>query len=122
MTKALTSRKGFSLMEVLVATGIIAVALYGLVMASASETLAENKSRQDRYISSLHAQLLEEILGGYRKPEEIDGTILVNTGLDVSLSYSEKLDTGTNVLTSTLSWTTLLGNTHSETFYVFYKE
>jgi hypothetical protein len=55
--------------EVLIATGVISVALYGLVLVMGAQELAEARQREARVVRHLHSQLIREIVKGERSPQ-----------------------------------------------------
>lgn len=66
-SKKLVARRGLSLVEVLIGTMIIAVALYGTILALTTQRVAENQLRQSKVLRQLHYQLVREVLKGERR-------------------------------------------------------
>jgi Tfp pilus assembly protein PilV len=102
MRKIKNSRKGLSLVEVLVATGIIAVAVYGLIVSLTMQGLAEAQSRQQQRVRNLHYQLADDILSGRISQGSLVGN-LTTSGLPGTLTYSESF-ASPPVLATTLTW------------------
>ena len=80
-----------SLVEVLIATSIIAVAVYGMIAALGAQQMSEVRLRDRKVLTQLHYQLVREVLKNQRNGITVDGT------------YRLGLDTGgvTKILQST---------------------
>ncbi len=93
-------KKGLSLVEVLVSTMIIAVAVYGMILALGAQQLAEIRARDTKVLRQLHYQLLREVLKGQRNHDSntamlltINASSLVCPQMDGAASYDVTVST-----------------------------
>lgn len=108
-------KTALSLTEVLVATGIIAVAVYGMIMAITGQQMADSRLRDRRVVSHLHRQLVREVLKNERNQWTVNSTsrVALDTGGAAVAFQNPSLGQGTvanltgslngNILTSTLT-------------------
>lgn len=75
-------KTALSLTEVLVATGIIAVAVYGMIMAITGQQMADSRLRDRQVVSRLHRQLVREVLKNQRNRWTVNSTdrVALDTG------------------------------------------
>lgn len=67
-------KTALSLAEVLVATAIIAVAVYGMIMSITGQQMADGRMRDRKVLSQLHLQLVREVMKNQRNQWEVMGT------------------------------------------------
>ena len=95
-------KRGLSLTEVLVATGIIAVAVYGMIISLSAQQMAEARLRERKILNRLHLQLVREVLKNERDLPV--GTFSVvnpalGNGATATLTNSQSGNTVTSTLT-----------------------
>ncbi len=75
-------RTGLSLAEVLVATSIIAVAVYGMIMSITAQQMADGRMRDRKVLSQLHYQLVREVVKNQRNRWDVNSAnyIALDTG------------------------------------------
>jgi len=128
-----SSKKALSLIEVLVSASVIAVAMYGAMLAFGAQQAAHTANRQRAMIKTLHYQLVSEVLNGERNPIDTNwadtvatSTTLKNPALgNLTLDHEELVlsyDSGAPpyVLQSKVSWTSPTGSQQTHTIRVIY--
>lgn len=129
-----SSKKALSLIEVLVAASVIAVAMYGAMLAFGAQKAAHTANRQRSMIKTLHYQLVYEVLNAERNPIDLNysdslaaTTTISNPALgnNNDLSLEQKvvsLNAGAPpyVLESVVSWTSPMGSAQSHAIRAIY--
>lgn len=67
--------RGLSLIEVLIATVIIAVAVYGMITTLTAQQIAEGRLRDKQVLTRLHQQFIREFLKNQRNRWTIAGEV-----------------------------------------------
>jgi|GEM_PF-2310720 Tfp pilus assembly protein PilV len=78
-----STHEAVSLLEVLIAVTIIAVAVYGLLVSLSAQQIAEGRARDTKVLKNLHYQMVREYLKNQRYT---DATNMLTAGISCTLA------------------------------------
>ena len=96
--KLITNSRAISLLEVLIAVVIIAVALFGILISLSAQQVAEGQMRDSKVLRQLHYQLVREYLKNQR---DQDNNNLLTTVTSSPIILTNKAINDTIYLTVT---------------------